>query len=285
MASPYTPRRRTTRNAQAQRVARGLGWFSIGVGLAQILAPRAVCRIVGLPAAPTLTRLCGLRELACGIGILTQDKRAPWLKARVAGDAMDLACLAAAAPFAAADGRRISVSLAAVAGVTALDVYCSRALTDHRKPSPTHIRTSIAIDRPPEVLYRFWRNLPNLPRVMPHLKSVKVLDGNRSHWAAKGPGGTSVEWESEIIDDRPNERLAWRSLETSHVYNAGSVQFIPAHGDGTFVSVELLYEPPAGTFGASLAKLLRKGARHEIRADLCAFKQLMESGYGDASTE
>lgn len=279
MASPYTRRRRGTRNARAERVARGLGWFSIGVGLAQILTPRAVCRIVGLPAAPTLTRLCGLRELACGIAILTQPERAPWLKARVAGDVMDLAGLAAAAPFSGANGSRISVSLAAVAGVTALDVYCSRALTDQRKPSPMHARTGITVNRPAEELYRFWRDLQNLPRVMPHLKSVQVLEGNRSRWAAKRPGGALVEWESEIIDDQPGERLAWRSLENSGVYNAGSVQFIPAPaGCGTLVSVELLYDPPAGTLGASLAKLLGKGAGHEIGVDLRAFKRLMETG-------
>src|SRR5687767_6433752 len=63
---------RAYRDPHVESVARGLGWFSVGLGIAQIVAPRAVCRIVGLPLAPTMMRLCGLRELACGIGIITQ---------------------------------------------------------------------------------------------------------------------------------------------------------------------------------------------------------------------
>src|SRR3954469_12126520 len=117
MAAQLRPRRRRLRNAEAVSAARGLGWFSVGLGLAQIIAPRAVCRLVGMPPVTTFTRLCGLRELACGIGILTQGDATPWMKARVAGDVMDLACLTAAAPFAGADGRCIAVSCAAVAGV------------------------------------------------------------------------------------------------------------------------------------------------------------------------
>lgn len=282
MATSYKPRRGGPRNARADRIARGLGWFGLGMGLAQIFAPRVVCRLVGLPPAPTLTRLCGVRQFASGIVILTQSQRAPWLNGRIAGDLLDLAGLAvAAAAVSSANGRRISVSMAAVAGITALDVYCSRELTEQRKPSPKHVHATIAVDRPPEELYRFWRDLRNLPTVMPHLKSVEVLDGNRSRWSARGRRGGVIVWDSELIDDRPNERLAWRSLEQSRVYNAGSVQFAPIAGArGTRVSVELLYDPPPGTLGASLAKLVGKDPGNEIRADLDAFKRLMESPQG-----
>jgi uncharacterized membrane protein len=267
-------KRSVYRDPYVDEIARGLGWLSVGLGLAQILAPRAVCRIAGLPQVPTFTRLCGFRELACGIGILTQRDPSPWLKARIAGDAMDLACLAAAAPVSGSRGARLSLAAAAVGGVTALDVYCSREHSG-RRPAPLHVRTSIAIERPPEALYPFWRDLGNLPTVMPHLKSVRALDATRSHWSAVGPGG-AIEWDSEIIDDKPNERLAWRSLDMSSVYNAGSVSFDRDGMGGTVVTVELLYDPPVGTIGASLSKLLGRGQR--IRADLPAFKRLMESG-------
>jgi uncharacterized membrane protein len=267
-------KRSVYRDPYVDEIARGLGWLSVGLGLAQILAPRAVCRIAGVPQVPTFTRLCGFRELACGIGILTQRDPSPWLKARIAGDAMDLACLAAAAPVSGSRGARLSLAAAAVGGVTALDVYCSREHSD-RRPAPLHVRTSISIDRPPEALYPFWRDLGNLPTVMPHLKSVRALDATRSHWSAVGPGG-AIEWDSEIIDDEPNERLAWRSLDLSSVYNAGSVSFDRDPAGGTVVTVELLYDPPVGTLGASLAKLLGRGQR--ISADLPAFKRLMESG-------
>jgi uncharacterized membrane protein len=257
----------------------GLGWLSIGLGLAQIFAPRAVCRLVGVPVAPTFMRLCGLRELACGIGILTQEQPTPWVQARVAGDAMDLASLAASAVMRSAEGRRVAVAMGAVAGITALDVYCSRELAEAETKTPRHVQATIAVNRPPEELYRFWRELQNLPRVMPHLESVQPLGDECFHWVAKGPAGTRVEWDSEIIDDRPNERLAWRSLEGSDVYNAGSVRFDPAPaGRGTYVTVELLYEPPAGTLGVAMAKLFGRDAGQEVRADLRAFKMLMETG-------
>lgn len=268
---------RAYREPHVDGVARGLGWLSVGLGLAQIIAPRAVCRLVGLPPAPTFMRLMGVRELACGIGIITQRNPAPWLKARVAGDAIDLVCLAAAAPMSASRGARLGAAFGAVAGITALDVYCSDELSE-RRAAPLHIAETISVAAPPEALYAFWRDLTNLPRVMPHVKSVRMIDGQRSHWTAHGPDG-EIEWESEIIDERPNHCLAWRSLDTSDVYNAGSVRF-DADEDGTRVTVELLYDPPTGSIGGSLAKLLGKGA--DIRADLAAFKRLMESGYGAA---
>jgi uncharacterized membrane protein len=266
---------RAYRDPHVDSIARGLGWFSVGLGLAQILAPRTVCRLVGLPPATTLMRLCGLRELACGIGIVTQRNPAPWLEARVAGDAIDLACLAVAAPFDASRGGRIGAAAAVVAGVTALDVYCSGELA-RRRAAPLHIADTITIDRPAEALYAFWRDLSNLPRVMPHVKSVRMIDAQRSHWTAHGPEGL-IEWDSEIIDDRPNQRLAWRSLDGSPVFNAGSVRFDASRdGGGTRVTVELLYDPPTGTIGASLAKLL--GRSGEIRADLTALQRLVAPG-------
>ncbi len=279
MAARETRGRNAVNNSQAARLARGLGWLSVGMGVAQIVAPRAVCRIVGLPVAPALMRLSGLRELAGGIALITQRDPVPWLEARVAGDAVNLAGLAASAPMEDSDGRRISVAIAAVAGVTALDVYCARELSAKRKASPQHVRTTITVDAPPDRLYRFWRELQNLPRVMPHLKSVQALGGNRSHWVAAGPGGAPIEWDSEIIDDKPNVLLAWRSIEGSNLFNAGSVYFEPeAAGRGTFVTVELLYDPPAGTLIAAVAKLVGMDVGRKVRADLTAFKQLMETG-------
>jgi uncharacterized membrane protein len=268
---------RAYREPHVDGLARGLGWLSVGMGLAQIIAPRAVCRLAGLPRAPTFMRLMGVRELACGLGIITQRNPAPWLKARIAGDAIDLVCLAAATPISTSRGARLGAAFGAIAGVTVLDVYCSDELSE-RRAAPVHMAETISVAAPPEALYAFWRDLTNLPRVLPHVKSVHVIDGQRSHWTADGPDG-EIEWDSEIIDERPNLCLAWRSLETSEVYNAGSVRFDPdEQGNGTLVTVELLYDPPTGSIGGSLAKLL--GRRADIRADLAAFKRLMESGVG-----
>ena len=75
--------------------ARALGWLSIGLGLAELAMPRRLARIAGAPNAPRLTRVFGLREIGTGIGILTSKDPSPWLWARVAGDALDVATVGA----------------------------------------------------------------------------------------------------------------------------------------------------------------------------------------------
>lgn len=137
---------------------------------------------------------------------------------------------------------------------------------------------SITIQKPADELFRFWRKLENLPRVMRHLVSVQELGGKRSHWVAKGLTG-NIEWDAEIITERPNELIGWRSLEGSEVATAGSVHFRPAAGNrGTEVEVVLSYNPPAGRVGHALAWLVGRDPASEVREDLRNFKRLMETG-------
>jgi uncharacterized membrane protein len=138
---------------------------------------------------------------------------------------------------------------------------------------------SATIDRPQQELFQFWRNLENLPRFMRHLQSVQNVGHKRSHWVAKGPLGTPVEWDAEIITERQNELIGWRSLPGSVVDNAGSVHFRPAPGGrGTEVQVELKYDPPAGKVGATIAWLFGRAPEQEIQEDLRHFKELLEAG-------
>jgi uncharacterized membrane protein len=141
------------------------------------------------------------------------------------------------------------------------------------------VEESITILRPPEQLFRFWRDLANLPRFMHHLESVQPTGGKRSHWVTKGPLGRRFEWDAEIITERENELIGWRSVEGSSVDTAGSVHFTRAPGDrGTEVKVVLKYEPPAGKAGAAVAWLLGQAPGQQIHEDLCRFKQIMETG-------
>ena len=140
------------------------------------------------------------------------------------------------------------------------------------------VERSVTVNRSVEELYRYWRNFENLPRVMDHLESVTVQDRNRSHWVAKGPAGRTVVWDAEIINERENELIGWRSLEGADIRNAGSVHFTPAPGGrGTEVRVVLEYAPPAGRLGAAVAGLFRESPEVQIREDLRRFKQLMEA--------
>jgi uncharacterized membrane protein len=138
------------------------------------------------------------------------------------------------------------------------------------------VERTITVNRPREEVYHFWRQLENLPRFMDHLESVTVLDEDRSHWVAKAPAGTKVEWDATIQDEIENELIAWRSLPGSDIDNAGSVHFIPA-GDGTEVRVVLSYDAPAGRVGAAVAKLLGEEPEQQVEEDLRRFKQVMEA--------
>ena len=141
------------------------------------------------------------------------------------------------------------------------------------------VEKSVTINKPPEELYRFWRNFENLPRFMNHLESVTPLGEDRSRWVAKGPAGTRVKWDAEVYNEKENELIAWRSLENADVNNAGSVRFRRAPGGrGTEVKVVLNYEPPGGKIGAAVAKLLGEEPEQQVGEDLHRFKQLMEAG-------
>ena len=153
------------------------------------------------------------------------------------------------------------------------------AATVDAKKAKRVIQTFTIFGRMPGELYDYWRKLENLPRVLQHLESVKELDNRRSHWKAKAPAGTSVEWDAEIINDVPGEVIAWRSLAGASVPNAGAVTFREAPGGrGTEIKVNLEYEPPLGKLGVAVAKLFGEEPSVQVREDLRRYKQLMEAG-------
>lgn len=284
-----------------ERRARGLGWFSIGLGLAQIGAPRAVARLIGVndddETRNTMFAI-GLREITSGIGILSRPRTAGWVWTRVGGDLMDLALLGKALGSDDSERTRVGVATAAVLGATVLDLITGQQLSragngadrvGQRGPQnrAIHVVRAITINRPRKEVYDFWRNFENLPRFMEHLESVQVLDERQSHWRAKAPAGTTVEWDAETIEDRPNEVIAWRALQNADVANSGSVRFKDAPGGrGTEVIVELRYQPPGGKIGAIIAKLFGEEPSQQVASDLRRLKQVLEVGevvHSDAS--
>ncbi len=265
-----------------ERLTSALGWASLGLGVPQLLAPDRFARAVGVrPGARTrvITAVaCGARELAAGAGILALERRRPLrtLRARVAGDLLDLALLGAALGTRRADPRRAGAAMAAVAGVAAADVVAARRVS--RADANLRARAAVTIRRPRADVYAFWRDFANLPAFMLHLESVKLARNGRSHWKARAPIGT-VEWDAEIVDERPGELIAWRSLHGSDVEHEGSVCFREAPGDrGTEVHVELRYAARGGSAGVALSKLTGEEPRQQLNDDLRRFKQVMETG-------
>ncbi|HEV7767980.1 MAG TPA: SRPBCC family protein [Thermoanaerobaculia bacterium] len=139
------------------------------------------------------------------------------------------------------------------------------------------VKESVTIDAPSNEIYAFWRNFQNLPRFMNNIESIDVRDEQHSHWVVRGPAKTNVEWDAEIINEVPNELIAWRSIDCSEVDNAGSVHFTPTDDGRTEVRVILRYDPPAGILGAKIAKLFGDDPALHVREDLRRLKMLMES--------
>jgi uncharacterized membrane protein len=273
--------------------ARGLALFSMGLGLLQVSAPGFLARFVGLRddrrTRNALTAV-GFRELATGLGLLARPSSASWLWARVAGDAIDLALLGRAVGGGPKHPARLAAASAAVLGVAVLDAASaaklSRQESIQKLALPIHVSKSITINRAPEMVYEFWRDLKNLPRFMAHLESVELTNGT-STWRAKAPAGMTVEWQAEILQDRPGEVIAWRSLDGATVPNRGAVRFQAAPGGrGTQVHVELKYDPPGGMLAATIAKLFGEEPGQQIAGDLRRLKQVLETGgvvHSDAS--
>lgn len=164
-------------------------------------------------------------------------------------------------------------AMAAFGGALAVDTIRQRSSAT-RHP----VEASFAINCSPEMAYKLWRNFENLPKFMRHVESVKV-NGRESEWTALGPGETKLRWKAEITEDKPNQRISWRSLPGADVENRGTVEFHPGTaGRGTVVRVSMAYLPPAGPLGRAVAVLSGKHPEFTVREDLRRFKSLLEAG-------
>ncbi|HEX5598785.1 MAG TPA: SRPBCC family protein [Micromonosporaceae bacterium] len=168
-------------------------------------------------------------------------------------------------------------SMAALVGAASL--LAAAWLTRLARRRTLDVRASVTVNRSSADAYRFWRNLENLPRFMGHIVSIQAIGDGRSHWVVRGPAGRRVQWVAQIVDDRPQELISWRSLPGAKVPNSGVVRFAPAPGGrGTEVRVELSYTLRAGAAGRAIAKLFGEEPEQQVRDDLRRFKQVLETG-------
>jgi uncharacterized membrane protein len=185
----------------------------------------------------------------------------------------------------------LSIPLALTGGVFLLRGFTGKSalyeLADIRRArgakSGIQVQRSVTVSRPRAEVYTFWRDFENLPRFMEHLVSVDESYTNgvgaTSRWVAKAPLGKTIDWMAEIVEERENEVIAWRSLQGSKVDTFGRVEFKDAPGErGTEVIVSLQYKPPMGSAGALVAKLFGEEPDVQIREDLRRFKQVIETG-------
>jgi uncharacterized membrane protein len=274
--------------APVNRLSRFLSAFSLALGTAQLAAPNVVNRVAGIRDDPTSRfwqRLVGVREVLAFAAIEAErprPRRALWM--RVAGDAKDLTLLGLAWRDRRASTPRLAVAIGNVAGIAALDAYAAvRTSWQPDEPSEEeamHVKAAITVRKPREEVYGFWRDLENLPSFMNHVESVESDGNGRSHWKVKAPAGASVEWDAEVVEDRPGEALVWRAVDGSDVRNSGAVRFLDAPRDqGTEVHVEFDYGAPGGRLGEAVAKLFGEEPTQQAKDDLRRFKQVLETGF------
>jgi uncharacterized membrane protein len=148
------------------------------------------------------------------------------------------------------------------------------------------VEETVIVGKPAHEVYRFWRQFSNLPQVFAHLKEVHETGASYSHWVARGPFDMDIEWDAEIITDRPGEIISWRSLEGADVATAGSVRFKPLASDAeTEVRVVLRYSPPAGRIGAIVAQWFNALPEADIATDLQSLRTALESPVGTRSRQ
>ena len=132
------------------------------------------------------------------------------------------------------------------------------------------------VEAPVERVYAYWRDFSNFPAFMPDVQEVTVTGPTTSHWKVSGPLGKSVEWDAEIIEDLPNQRIAWKSVGDPDVDNAGAVRF-DDRGATTNIEVSLEYNPPGGKAGELVAELV-KDPDKQVQWAVDGFRQVVESG-------
>jgi uncharacterized membrane protein len=146
-------------------------------------------------------------------------------------------------------------------------------------PRGITVQKTIHVAAPVEHVFGFWTDYQNFPRFMHNVRDVRQIAENRSHWVVAGPAGVPVQWTAEVTRVVPGELLEWRSVSDSDVRHHGRVRFQTNGDNGTRVSVELSYIPPAGAFGHAVATVFGADPKSEMDADLLRMKTMIETGH------
>jgi uncharacterized membrane protein len=141
------------------------------------------------------------------------------------------------------------------------------------------IRESIVIAAPVSAVYAAWSDVTHLPAYLRFVREVVPLTEGVTHWVVALPaGGRTLEWDAEVIEQRPNEAVAWHTMPDSDVEHAGSVRFREIPGRGTELQVKLRFAPPLGAAGFAIARMLQRLEERGVNEELRRFKAVIETG-------
>ena len=145
--------------------------------------------------------------------------------------------------------------------------------------SDVRARAAVTINAPLAEVYAFWEEFRNLPRFMGDFASVEVASDRQSRWSLTAPAGINLDWDVEIIDATPNQRIAWQTAEGTTLNASGEVRFRTAPGArGTEVVFDARFSPPGGDLGRKIAGFFAEALGTKIGSDLRRCKQLIELG-------
>ncbi len=143
------------------------------------------------------------------------------------------------------------------------------------------IDQSITVHRPVEEVFRFWRDLSNLPRFLSQVQSIQVKDEKHSRWSVRTWFGGSMQWNAEIFKEKHNRLIAWKSEEKARIPNMGTVHFSPLknghESSSTEVRITFAYQPPGAALGLALFRLLGDSIAKQIGKDLHVLKDILEN--------
>jgi uncharacterized membrane protein len=172
--------------------------------------------------------------------------------------------------------RRSAVGMAVAGSCGALAYYGLRSTTRSRE---YFARSSVLLSCSPSEAFTFWKEIENFPRFMRHIEAVTTSEEGNLRWAMRAPFGGHITWNTELVTERKNAFISWRSLPDSEVIVNGTVSFEAAAANrGTIVTVDVHYVPPTGAIGRMLAKVFEKGPNFLMRQDLRRLKALIETG-------
>jgi uncharacterized membrane protein len=160
-------------------------------------------------------------------------------------------------------------------GVTNLDTRSLLGLSGGE--SGIRVNKAINIFAPIDEVYQFFRNFENFPLFMNHVKEISIQN-EISNWKVAGPVGSTVEFQSRVRQDIPNDTIAWETLPDSQVRTTGFVRFDENRDGSTRVTVQMAYVPPAGVAGHAVAQLFGVDPRQAMHDDLVRLKTLLEEG-------
>ncbi len=272
------------------QMAKALGWFSLGLGLAQVAAPRQVAQLIGLPGDEEdqrVMRLVGAREIASGVRHPGSGQtHALVVEPSRRGCHGPGACSRSAMDSPRTDKDRVATATLAVLGITAADLLASTRMTAEpnapyqaMQARDVHATAAVTVQAPINEVFGYWDGFQSLPRFMSDAASVQITGDRQSHWRLSAPAGLSLEWDAQITDSRPNEEISWRTADGASVTAEGVVRFRTAPGNrGTQVIFDARFSPPGGELGKKIAQPLADALGTKIGNDLRRFKQLVELG-------